>query len=616
MPANHGLTQHVNDPWAPDSEAGRLPDQELRDVSCQVQRRSFTAIAVRAIAALSVVFASTYVSQRGLEAHSRRLQSDIDSAELVVRASRCRVARKPKAYGPIFSLEPVDIEFCAEVLSERLLGRNVQIATINFVAINPAYEVITIVEKGGPVYQVSVFSDSDRARWDIMIPPVQAFKGQSCLDFEMFCDVASVMPMKQSFTVVDRHRIQEFNFSWEPGEPALTATLGKMNMDAPALGISEMNFPSYMAAFIPYNSTHFRPDMRITPLHKDGGNRYFFISDTGNHRLMFLDATSHTSMDYMESFGTYGQARSDEEGFDTPMGIAVMNPTYESIFDSTLASVFVADRGNNRLVKLILGYRTDPLIDTKQKPTLMYDSEYYRHPNGVRYEEGLQEPIGVSVYRHYIFVAEATGNAFTCLTPDYVDHSVLMFVTVLRPARGIQISGSFAATHMGYLWFTYTQLPSSYGVGSLYLPEPLVQSPEPAWIDDFRTECTNQTIYHFFLMSNDTLYNEHVQYVLSAARINWRFPWLPDYLDPQSFNLTTAFDLWLWNETVLAGQMEFCQPPPPATTPPMLSANEEGWNTAGASVKAARAHARRSTAGPGLAAALCSLMFIALQLSW
>lgn len=532
------------------------------------------------------------------EVVERRLQEvqndcgtfDWDQEEWSIRVVRCRPARKPATYGPIFSLENVCMKPCGKLPMSQLVGTNSQVTSISFLSLTASAEVVTLVEKGGPVYQLNVVSEgNDEARWMVTLPPVRSFRGNSCLDFTQFCEVASVMPLMTSFVVVDRHRLQEFNISWSDSE-SLTlelATLGKMNMEAPILGEAQLYFPSYMAQYKALNHSFISDALEITPLFPHARDRYWFVSDTGNHRVMFINATGPT-LQYIESYGATGEVRTNQSGFNYPMGVAVMAHTDESFFGPVMAAVFVCDRRNHRLVKLLLGYRKDPSLamNRGERPTLMWGGEYYKDLNGVNYNMSLYDPVGVSIYRHFIFVCEAEGNAITVLTTNYVQHDELLFVTELYPLTNpfnpkMQLTGSFSATEQGYLWFAYIERPSTHGLGSIILPEPLVQSPPASWIEEFRAQCTNATIYNMFIMANASLYDEHVIYVLSAARINWRFPYLPGYLSKDSFNLTLMFDLMLWNETVLEGNMFYCLPPPPETTPPMLSANEDGWNTPG-----------------------------------
>ncbi|CAJ1364059.1 unnamed protein product [Effrenium voratum] len=363
-----------------------------------------------------------------------------------------------------------------------------QVSSISFLALTAAAEVVTLVEKGGPIYQLNVLSDGDRARWDITRPAVRTFGGNSCLDFTQFCEVASVTPLLTGFVVVDRSRIQEFNVSWgesDSSEVALS-TLGKMNMEAPILGEAELYFPTFLAMYKPINHTHMSENFEITPLFPHARERYFFVSDTGNHRVIFLNATSYTSLEYVESFGVWGEPRSDTTGLNFPMGLAVMAPTEESYFGPTIAAVFVADRWNNRIVKLRLGYRNDPTLPQNygEMPTLMWGGHYWRDPTGAEYNESLNDPVGVSIYRHFIFVCEAEGNAITVLTTDYMQHDQMMYVTELYPAPGVQLTGSFSTTEQGYLWFAYINRPSTHGLASIYLPEPLVESPPALWIEE------------------------------------------------------------------------------------------------------------------------------------
>lgn len=510
----------------------------------------------------------------------RRLQTTVDD-----KSERCKPPRKPPNFGTIFSLDPVQINFCGEIPMTELVGTNTQVSSISFLALTATAEVVTLVEKGGPIYQLNVLSDGDRARWDITRPAVRTFGGNSCLDFTQFCEVASVTPLLTGFVVVDRHRLQEFNVSWGESESSEVAlnTMGKMNMEAPILQDAQLFFPTYLAVYKSVNNTHISDELEISPLFPHAADRYFFVADTGHHRVMFINASSHSSLQYIESYGVMGEARSDTTGFNFPMGLAVMVPTDESFYGPVMAAVFVADRRNNRLVKLLLGYRRDPSQPQNkgEKPTLMWGGEYYRDIAGAQYNQSLYDPVGVSIYRHWIFVSEAEGNAITVLTTNYMQHDELLYITELYPAPGVQLTGSFSTTEQGYLWFAYINRPFTHGLASIYLPEPLVRSPPASWIEEFRAQCTNATVYNLFIMANSTIYDEHVLQVLNAARINWRFPYLPGYLSKDAFNLTLMFDLMLWNETVLEGNMFYCLPPPPETTPPMLSANEGGWNTPG-----------------------------------
>lgn len=541
--------------------------------------------------------------RRGHRSHAPtveiRLLQEEETRE--ARLERCRPARKPQTWGRVFSLPSETLKFCGEIPTSDLLAANMEVAGISYLALTQTAEILVMAQKNGPLYQLNVMSDGDTPRWDVIRPPYRSFKQNNCLDFEQFCEVASVTPVLGGLIVVDRHRIQAFNFSWgeADAEELVLSTLGKMNMAAPALGVSELFYPNQVAVYQPYNATHFSEDMQITPLHFHSGERFFFVTDTGKHRVILINATRSHQMEYISQFGVSGEARNDHTGFNHPLGIAVMTPAFESIFDSTFANVFVADKFNHRLVKLNLGYTQDPLLVPPDKPSLLWSGEYHEDVTGAMYSQSLMDPCGVSVFRNYILVAEAAGNAITVLTVDYIEHDKLIFVTQLTAATEYQLSGSLAASPHGYVWFTYVHLPATHSVGSLFLPEALRESAKAEWIEDFRAECTNQTIYNTFLMSNSTMYREHVQYVLNAARINWRFPNMPNFIHYNSFNLSDIglFDLLAWNDTVLNGEMFFCQPPPPPTTPPMLSATEDGWNSPGAAGSAATANSRRCSAG-------------------
>ncbi|CAE8604430.1 unnamed protein product [Polarella glacialis] len=493
---------------SPPSREGGPP--LLPAVPCQVPaiaatRRVGQQVRLAAVAAAAVLTFSGLLSSwsgRGRAADEdvdRRLQ---DAVPGVTKAERCRPARRPLTYGRIQRLEAETINWCGEIPISDLLGANLEVTTIAYHALTPTAEVLLLVQRRGSVYQLNVVSDGDTARWEILRPPARQFKKNSCLDFEQFCEVSGVTAHSSGFVVVDRHRLQEFNYSWDVSdEPSLLMTLGKMNMAAPAMGTGEMSFPQLVAMYKPLNATYFDTKTEITPFFLDAHGRYFLVADTGNNRILVLNTTSDFQMDLIEIYGT-GQATSDIAGFNNPSGISIYAPAYESPWYPVNANVFVCDRFNHRLIKL--NFAGQIQNGGAYKPMLAYSGMYFREATGAGFNESLSEPTSVSNYRHWIFVAEAAGNRITVLTVNYEDHNEILFVTHLNPARGIQLVGSHSATMNGFVWATYTELPTTYMVGSFYLPEPLRVAPAPSLIEDFRMLCTNDTFYHDHILPNET----------------------------------------------------------------------------------------------------------------
>jgi len=188
----------------------------------------------------------------------------------------------------------------------------------------------------------------------------------------------------------------------------------------------------------------------------------------------------------------------------------------------------------------------------------------------------------VNVFRHYILVSEGVGNAVRLLKVHHSRFNEFIFVTQLLPVKGIQLTGHMSVSPMGYLWYTFQKLPSSFGVASVFLAEPLRESPPRRTIEDVTSDCQNDTWYNKDLLDNTTMYIAHIGYMLNASQTNWLFPDLPGFVDIFVFNKTrciySCFDLELLNETVLGGGLVLCNPTVPSTTPAMLSGDTGGWS--------------------------------------
>lgn len=516
---------------------------------------------------------------------------------------RCKPARRPDLYGATYQLDPLVIRNCVEVLITELLETNLEVGGIAIQPIGVVSEVVLVAQRRGPVHLINVVAEGDRARWDVYRPPARALRGHSCQNRDKLCDVSSITPFSTGFLTVDRHRVIEYSYTWEPeATESVVGQVGKFNHVAQDPVPDDLSWPSFVAMYQPYNWTHLDESFRIYPNVPHAMSRYLFVTDTGNHRVVMFNATVPGQMDYVFQFGETGVSHSGREGLNLPHGLAVWTPAIESSFEPVFANVFVADRQNNRLVKLNLGYELQytswgEAYRYMLVPQLYFSGEY---GPGTEYNESLREPLGVQVFRHYIFVCESVGNAIVILALHPSNYNTFQFVTRMSPVSGVQMTGHISLSTVGYVWYTYVKLPMTYAIGCFFLEESLRESPEAHIMDEIAARCVNDTWYHLDVIANRTLYVEHVGYLLNATRTNWHFPEYPGYLDIEVFNLTFMFDLERLNTSVFDGRLRICAPPPPSTTPPMLSGNAEGWaNGDGRVAQNAASHR-----GPG-SAVLC-----------
>eukprot|EP00929_Paragymnodinium_shiwhaense_P041394 TRINITY_DN21497_c0_g1_i1.p1 TRINITY_DN21497_c0_g1~~TRINITY_DN21497_c0_g1_i1.p1 ORF type:complete len:696 (+),score=113.50 TRINITY_DN21497_c0_g1_i1:127-2214(+) len=353
-------------------------------------------------------------------------------------------------------------------------------------------------------------------------------------------------------------------------------------------GNTSLLFPSQAAEWSPFSATHLSEDFQITPFFPtmfamsklNIQPHYFFVTDTGNHRVVMIDATKQDVMEFVDQFGITGMPSDGRHGLNWPIGIAVAEPFEEKMRRRVLANVYVVDQRNDRLVKL-------SLMDTSRGHFLEYSTDYGSAKNVKGGQRGLAEPSGVSTFRHYIFVAEIAGNAITVLMVDYRDPQQINFVTHMQPAVGMKLTGHLAVSSRGYIWYTALNHPGTYVMGTMYLSEELRRSTRPTLLADFRSHCMNQSWMNQYLRVNETMYNKYMYDALSLTQLNFRFAdWLPEgmteddelaYVTPRSFNRTRSFNFERFNKTVYDGEMVFCEAPPEPTSPPMMSGNSGGW---------------------------------------
>jgi hypothetical protein len=528
----------------------------------------------------------------------------------------CRPSRRPGEYGIVNSIGPEYILACVKVRTEEIFQVDHQIADMSFGQFG-GLEVMLITQRRGPVRYIEVITSGDYAHYDVNRNPLKTFRDHSCLNREQWCFVAQVQPIDAGFLVVDRHRLIHYNYTWlldgdtaaSDVDDVFVSEMGNMNSNPiDATEDSKFSFPTAVAEYKPYNmslvalhdealagvtGTHFE----ITSLIPHAWCRLLFVTDTGNHRVVILNATYIGQFDYIGQFGITGEARSNSTGFDWPWGIAVHSPAWEGRYEPSYANVFVVDRRNHRLVKLNLGYpllpcendadgQVGPLLynETQQqwmcrrydKPRLSWSAEYGREASVFQRPEGLTDPTAVAIYKHYIVVAEAAGNAVTLLRVDHQPPYGLHLVTYFKPVQGVSMQGAMVASTFGYIWYTYMEADGKNYFSSMYLPEILRESLPPNRFQDFLTTCVNRSWYQD-LIDNPPLYIEHMGFILNASVINWLLPDEPEYLDIQYFNKSGTFDLEELNRIVYNNSMVTCDPPTTPTPPPFFGGNEEGW---------------------------------------
>jgi len=210
------------------------------------------------------------------------------------------------------------------------------------------------------------------------------------------------------------------------------------------------------------------------------------------------------------------------------------------------------------------------------KPRLTFSAEYGREPDVYQRPRGLTDPTAVGIYKHYIVVAEASGNAITLLRVDHQPPYGLLFVTYFKPVQGVSMQGGMSVSPFGYIWYNYIGQDMKFYLSSMYLPESLRESVPPSRFQDFLAICVNVSWYQD-LIGNPKLYIDHLSYILNASVINWVFPDEPDYLDIMSFNKSGNFDIDELNRIVYNNTMIMCDPPTTPTPPPFFGGNEEGW---------------------------------------
>jgi len=538
----------------------------------------------------------------------------VEAAEYIEDITLCRPRQTPGVYGNITSLTPQTFSNCLSLPMVELLGNNIEVSQISHRLLasyddgRPDVVVMLLVERRRSVQYLEAVVEGDFARWDLERKTKKSFKMHSCLDAAQFCGISSVMVVPEGFWTIDRHRIQRFNYSWMPGEgqnerdmqEQLISSYGNFNVKAPP-GTDDISFmfPTNMAEYRQLNATHITEDAEIDPSYphayelasKGISPYYVFVTDTGNHRLVMLDATNDREIKYVLQFGITAEKASGTKGFNWPIAVAVQAPgtyvTPQPPWDQgNIASVFVTDQMNNRVVKL-------NLIDTRYYGMyLQFSTDYGSQTEVASNYRGLSQPSGLALFRHYIIVCERMGTAITVLMVDYKNPNKINFVTQLQPQKGIQFSGSMVVTSAGYIWYLFIKDFAVYNVGTAFLPEPLRESVPPSRLQDLRANCVNWTSINWMLQNKTTFFRTMYD-VMGAAGLQYKWPgwrsqdplkpytWVQDFNQTDAFGQGTGFNYELYNSSILGGQMRYCEEPPPPTSPPFMSGNEEGWQMAG-----------------------------------
>jgi hypothetical protein len=533
----------------------------------------------------------------------------------------CRPARRPGEYGVILEINPERILECVSVTTEEVFHVNHRIVDITYGQFE-ALEVLMLSQRRGPSHYIEVIPSGDYAHYDVNRVPLKTFKDHSCLNRNMWCFVSQVKPIEAGFLVIDRHRVIHYNYTWLVEGSTAAADIpdvyinhfGQMNTQEPYVSDDEkLKFPTAVAEYMPDNETHVSANapqlagtvtidttlIEVTPLIPHAWCRLLFVTDTGNHRVVILNATFVGQFDYVGQFGITGEARDNSTGFNWPWGVAVSWPAWEARYEPVYANVFVVDRRNHRLVKLNLGYplmpcdtlgntpdQTNPLLydeDEEQwmcrrmdKPRLSFSAEYGRSPDVYNRPKGLTDPTAVGIYRHFIVVAEVKGNAITLLRVDHLPPFGLVYVTYFKPVQGVYMQGGMSVSGFGYVWYNYIGTDMQNTFSSMYLPEILRESVPPNRFTEFLTECVNESEYQS-VMEDPELYIERAALILNMSGINWEHPDRDNYTDLFVFNNSNNFDLDLLDAMVFNHTMVRCAPPTTQTPPPFFGGNEEGW---------------------------------------
>lgn len=505
----------------------------------------------------------------------------------------CRPSSDPKVYPITLSLDPSPLLRCGDFPMESIFGSNIEVEDVTWMNVPNSGEQLLISQRRGPIHQLSVQPDNDLAHWGLIgVPPeiLNTFQSNNCVETMEFCYVSSTAGTTKGFAVVDQHRVQEYGYSFQAGSVASKiASLGLMDSGSTLdPSVFTFNFPSFVAQYSPYSATQMTEQFPVTTRIPDAGSRFFFVSDTGRKQIVMLNTTTPGQMQFVAAFAMQGE----------PADVAVFMPSWEYPQQPIFANVFVVDRTRNALVKLNVGYASLSNAQSDQLgPEMMaeignydfsqvgmaFSTEYREDPGGVNFLHALTDPVGVSIFRHYVFVAEASGSTIVCLAVDANNTDNIMFVTRFTVARNIRLLGRISVTPLGYVWYNYVNLLFQNCVGSAYLPQSLITSPAPSMLSVLRNTCINQTYYYWDLLRNEQLCYQVIGNQLDLAGVNWRYPQMPDWLNISSFIKYPYFDLNLLNSTVYDGELKICAGPAPATTPAMLSGNANGWNVHGSS---------------------------------
>lgn len=535
----------------------------------------------------------------------------------------CRPSRRPGTYSDVFSIPPQIIVKCAPVSTKVVFNVNNQIVDIGYRRIG-SLEILMLTQRRGPVYYVEIQQGGDNPHYTATPTPLKKFQEHSCLNKDEWCFVQKTLPTENGYLVIDRHRIILYNYTWivEGSTPAdeipdkFVSQFGLMNADSTEVDQDDkLKFPTAVAEYFPHNMTVLaldapqlagiyrdqeHPMFVMTPQMPHAWCRLLFVTDTGNHRIVMLNASDIGQFDFLGQFGLTGEARDNSTGFNWPWGVATMTPAWEARIAPIYANVFVADRRNNRLVKLNLGYplipcefdasyQTEPLLYNEStntwmcrrfdKPRLAYAGEYGREVDQLDRIKGLTDPTQVAVYKQWIIVCEMGGNAVTVLTIDHHPPFAMKFVTYFKPVEGNFMQGAMAVSAFGYVWYNYIAPDNNFYFTAMFLPEILREATPPSRFNDFLKVCINFTWFDNLVLEHDN-FIEYMQYVLNISVINYQYPDEPDFVDIYSFNKSNTFDMNLYNDLIFKPinvSMVLCEPLPTPTPPPFFGGNEEGW---------------------------------------
>jgi len=412
----------------------------------------------------------------------------------------------------------------------------VAISTVN--AQRGKEQIILIEQNGGArIYELNRLKDGFSVSVTGEVEdPVAMIGGYSCGgNMDYFCGATGTLAIPNGLIIIDSHRTIKYDFDWTTAEIVGDKKLNFGLLDIPKDGDEGLAFPTSVAGYWPYDKENDKLTENViaTSVMKRAMDSYLFVSDSGNHRVVCLNAKD---LKLEASYGTGEPSRFDDS-FNTPMGVAVFQPAWEFNIQPIYANVFVADYANHRVVKLDFGFPIKPdnntlhdlefaensnTTDTSRIPfekdfnsTLNWQYwEYqpqYRPTNKIRLEYSatfgtgrpgdpsygkLTNPVTVVTYRHFILVIEERHSELLSqrivvltMSAEGLNFSKFRYVTQLLPSMTGILSGPMTVSPSGHIWFSYSKSFMGKHVGVIKIPKVIREAKKPDTHLDFMDQC-------------------------------------------------------------------------------------------------------------------------------